>query len=84
MSDAIRRHLETMLNEGNPPTRQNDNPQRRVLVFEMSIPGGDHEDIGHGQQENRLQEPPLRFNKKFRAYCFFFCTCLVRFAFTQR
>ena len=54
MSDTIRRHLETIFDEGNPPTRQNHNPQRRVFVLEMPIPGDRHEDVGYGQQGDCL------------------------------
>jgi hypothetical protein len=33
MSDAIRRHLETILDKRNPPAHQNHDPQGRVLVL---------------------------------------------------
>lgn len=59
MADAIRRHLETILDEGNPPADENDRPQWRGLVLEMPIPGYSHEDVGNGQQENGLHTPPL-------------------------
>lgn len=36
MSDSIRRHLETILDEGNPPADENHDPQGRILVLEVS------------------------------------------------
>ena len=61
MANPVGRHLETIFDEGNPPACQNDNPQRRVLVFEVPIPGDGHEDIRYGEQENRIDKSPLRF-----------------------
>ena len=54
MPDSVRRHLKTILDEGNSPTRKNRNPQGRVLILEVPIPGKGHEDVGNGQQGNCL------------------------------
>ena len=54
MADAIRRHLETILDKGNAPAHQNRNSQGRVLVLQMPVPGDGHEDVGHRQQKDRV------------------------------
>ena len=59
MSNAIRRHLETILNEGNASADENDRPQWRGLVLEVPVPGKGHEDVGHRQQQDRVHEPPF-------------------------
>ena len=59
MSNAIRRHLEAILDEGNPPARRNHNPQGRVLVLEVPIPGDGHEDVGYGEQQDCVHELPF-------------------------
>jgi hypothetical protein len=33
MADAIRRHLEAILDKGDPPADENYNPQGRVLIY---------------------------------------------------
>ena len=50
VSEAICRNLEAILHRSNEPTHQNRNPQRRIFVLEMPIPGDGHEYAGHGQQ----------------------------------
>ena len=50
MANPVGRHLDTILDEGDRPARQSDNPQGRGLVLEMPIPGDGHENVGYGQQ----------------------------------
>ena len=50
MPDPVGRHLKTILEECDAPARQNHDPQRRILVLEMPIPGKGHEDVGDGEQ----------------------------------
>ena len=56
MADAIRRHLETILDKGNPPADEYDRPQWRGLVLEMPIPGDRHENVRDRQQSNSVHE----------------------------
>lgn len=57
--NPIRRHLETMLHKANPPTGKNHDPQGRVFLLEMSVPGDRHEDVGHRQQQDCLHKTSL-------------------------
>lgn len=62
LPDPIRRRLQAIFKKGDPPTGQNHNPQGRVFVFEMPVPGKGHKDVGNGQQENRVRSSPhVRF-----------------------
>lgn len=51
--------LETILDKGNSSAHQNHDPQGRVLIFEVPIPGDGHEDVGDGQQQDRLHKTSL-------------------------
>jgi hypothetical protein len=49
--------LKAIFDKRDPPAHENRDPQRRVLVFEMPIPGNGHKDVGDGQQDNRAHSP---------------------------
>src|SRR5712671_807411 len=51
-ADAVRRNLETILEESDAPTRQDDFPQRLATVFEMAIPRKCHEDVREYEQKD--------------------------------
>src|SRR5882762_10239177 len=51
-ADAVRRNLETILEESDAPTRQDDLPQRLASVFEVAIPGKRHEDVREDEQKD--------------------------------
>src|ERR1700687_3501824 len=52
-ANAICRNLETIFEEGDAPTGQDDFPQSLAAVFEMAIPGEGHEDVREDQQQDR-------------------------------
>ena len=51
-ADAVGRHLEAILEEGDAPTDHYDFPQGDAAIFQMAVPGEGHEDVGNGEQEN--------------------------------
>ncbi len=57
MAIPIRRHLEDVLEESEPPTDEYDGEQskslapREVLEAEMAVPRQGHEDVGEHEQE---------------------------------
>src|SRR6267154_2048558 len=51
-ADAVRRNLETILEESDAPTRQDDLPQRLATVFEVAIPCKRHEDVREYEQKD--------------------------------
>ena len=59
MANPVGRHLETILNAADSPADENHDPQGRVLVLEMPIPGDGFEGVGDGQQQDRLHKTSL-------------------------
>jgi hypothetical protein len=55
-SNAIRRNLEAILEEGDSPARRDDFPQRFAAIFQMSVPGKSHEDVGDREQQDGSHE----------------------------
>jgi hypothetical protein len=53
--DAIGRNLEAVFEEGDAPTGQNHLPERRIAIFQMTVPGEGHEDIGDGEKNDGAQ-----------------------------
>src|SRR5712672_4137240 len=51
-ADAVRRNLETILEESDAPTREDDLPQRLATVFEVGIPRKRHEDVREYEQKD--------------------------------
>ena len=52
VADAVCRHLEAILEEGDSPTDQNDLPQRFVAESEVPVPGKGHENVGNGEKND--------------------------------
>ena len=50
---TIGRNSQTILNEGNAPAHQNDNPQGPVGILQVAVPGERHEHVGQEKQGNR-------------------------------
>src|SRR5262249_48758223 len=44
-TDAIRRHLKTVLEKGDAPTRQHNLPKRFAAIFQMAVPRKSHEHV---------------------------------------
>jgi len=51
-AEAVGRHLEAVLEEGNAPTDEDDFPQRFVTEAQVSVPGKGHEDVGDGEKND--------------------------------
>lgn len=51
-ADTIGGDLEAILEESDSPTDENNLPERRGAIFEVTVPGKGHKDIGDGQQKN--------------------------------
>ncbi len=77
MADAVCRHLETILRGGDQPADKDGLPQRRILIFEMPIPGKGHKDVGDGKQKYGLhlkEAIPGPADGKVRPLCPYFIT----------
>jgi len=48
--DAVRRHLETVFEEGDPPAREDYFLERFAAEFQVVIPREGHEDIRYDEQ----------------------------------
>jgi len=44
-ADAVGGHLETIFEEGDAPTGEDDFPERLVAIFKVAVPGEGHKDI---------------------------------------
>lgn len=51
-ADAVRRDLEAVFEERNPPAHENHFPKSGRPEFQMTVPGEGHENIGNGEQDN--------------------------------
>src|SRR5579859_7744835 len=51
-ADAIGRNLKTIFKKRDPPTCQDDLPQRLAAVLEVAVPRKRHENIREGEQQN--------------------------------
>ena len=49
-ADAVRGHLETVFEEGDPPTREYYLPERFAAVFQVPVPRKGHENVGDSEQ----------------------------------
>src|SRR5665213_4084741 len=50
---AVGRDLQEILEEGDAPTRHNDQPDGTVLEFQVAIPREGHKNVGERQQYKR-------------------------------
>ena len=51
-AEAIGRHRHAVFDEREPPADEDDRNQRHLLVAQVPVPGGGHEDVGPDQQKN--------------------------------
>ena len=51
-TDAVGGDLQAVLKEGDAPADENDLPQRVLAIFQMSIPGNSHEDVGEDEKND--------------------------------
>ena len=51
-ADAVGGDLETVFEEGDAPTGEDDFPEGFAAVFEVAVPGEGHEDVGDGEQDD--------------------------------
>jgi len=51
-TDAIRRDLKAIFEEGNHPTHHDYFEQRDIAVLQMAIPGEGHKNVGDGEQRD--------------------------------
>ena len=51
-SDAVCRHLEAILEEGDSPTDHHHFPKAYAAIFQVAVPCEGHKDIGNGQQKD--------------------------------
>src|SRR5713101_1817057 len=51
-ADAVRGHLETVLEERYPPADHDYFPERLAAEFQVAIPCNSHEDVGDREQQN--------------------------------
>jgi len=49
-TDAIRRHLKAVFEESDAPTGENNFPERFASVFQVTVPGKGHKDVGDRQK----------------------------------
>jgi len=52
-ADAVGGNLEAVFEERDHPTDDDDLEERRRFVFEVTVPGKCHEDVGAGQEQDR-------------------------------
>ena len=52
IADAVCRHLEAILEEGDSPADQDDLPKRLLTKLQVAIPGDGHEDVGEDEKNN--------------------------------
>jgi hypothetical protein len=55
-ADAVGGHLETVFEESDAPTGEDDLPQSFTAIFKVAIPGEGHEDVGNGEKKNCAHE----------------------------
>jgi hypothetical protein len=51
-ANAVGRHLEAVLEEGNAPTDEDDFPQRFMTEAQVPVPGKRHEDVGDDEKND--------------------------------
>jgi hypothetical protein len=51
-TDAVRRNLKTILEEGDAPADEHDFPENFISVFEVAIPRERHEDVRDCEEKN--------------------------------
>jgi hypothetical protein len=52
VTDAIGRDLKTVFKECDEPAYEYDSQEGSIFIFQMTIPGKGHEDIGNGKQQD--------------------------------
>jgi hypothetical protein len=52
---TIGRDLEAVFKEGDAPTGEDDLPQGRTAVFEVTVPGEGHKNVGYGEKDDGAQ-----------------------------
>jgi hypothetical protein len=52
-ADPVGGHLETVFEESDAPTGENDIPERFAAILEVALPREGHEDVGDGEQQDR-------------------------------
>jgi hypothetical protein len=57
-ADAIGGDLKAVFDKGNAPAYKNCPVKRRGFIFQMTVPGDGHKDVGNGQQDNCLHGYP--------------------------
>ena len=55
-TDAIGGNLKAVFEKGDAPAGEDDFPQRFATVFEVTVPGEGHEDVGDGEKNNCAHE----------------------------
>jgi hypothetical protein len=53
--------LKAVFEEGNHPTYDYDFIKRHLAIFEVSVPGEGHKDVGYGQQCDRPHGAMISF-----------------------
>src|ERR1039458_1434636 len=51
-ADAVGRHLQAVLEEGDAPTDEDDLPERVLAVFQVAVPGNGHKDVGEDEKDH--------------------------------
>ena len=64
-TDAICRDLKTIFEESNAPAGENNFPERFAAVFQVSVPGKGHENVGNSQKKDRAHEKSTPMSRKF-------------------
>jgi hypothetical protein len=62
-ADAVGRNLEAVFEEGHAPTGDDDFPQSFTAIFEMTVPGEGHKDVGDEEQSNGTHSGVLQGKK---------------------
>jgi hypothetical protein len=65
-ANAIGRDLEAIFEKSNSPTGENDFPESFAAVFEVTVPGEGHKDVGHGEKKNGAHEETRPRFEEFR------------------
>lgn len=51
-ADAVCRDLKAVFEKSDAPTCEDDFPERFAAIFQMTVPGEGHEDVGNGEKKD--------------------------------